>query len=83
MYAQSDTLLLADVFNIFRNMCLEIYELDTAHFFSAPRINMASSLKKAKVKEDLLTDIDLLLTVENILEVEFVMLFINMQKLIA
>ena len=28
LYAQSDTLLLADVFENFRNMCLEIYELD-------------------------------------------------------
>ena len=28
LYAQSDTLLLADVFENFRNMCLELYELD-------------------------------------------------------
>ena len=33
---QSDTLLLADVFETFRNMSLEIYELDPAHFLSAP-----------------------------------------------
>ena len=32
-YVQSDTLLLADVFENFRNMCIEIYELDTANFF--------------------------------------------------
>ena len=36
LYAQSDTLLLADVFENFRNMCLEIYELDPAKFLSAP-----------------------------------------------
>ena len=35
-YVQSDTLLLADVFETFRNMSLEIYELDPAHFLSAP-----------------------------------------------
>ena len=35
-YVQSDTLLLADVFETFRNMSLEIYELDLAHFLSAP-----------------------------------------------
>ena len=35
-YVQSDTLLLAYVFETFRNMCLEIYELDPAHFLSAP-----------------------------------------------
>ena len=33
LYLQSDTLLLADVFENFRNMCLEIYELDPAKFF--------------------------------------------------
>ena len=36
LYVQSDTLLLADVFENFRNMCLEIYELDPAKFLSAP-----------------------------------------------
>ena len=51
--------------------------------FLHQELTWQAALKKAKVKEDLLTDIDLLVTVENILEVEFVMLFINMQKLIA
>ena len=36
LYVQSDTLLLADVFENFRHMCLEEYELDPAHFLSAP-----------------------------------------------
>ena len=36
LYIQSDTLLLADVFEIFRNMCINIYELDPAKFLSAP-----------------------------------------------
>ena len=36
LYAQSDTLLLADVFENFRNMCIEVYELDPAHFLSLP-----------------------------------------------
>ena len=35
-YVQSDTLLLADVFENFRRRCIEIYELDPAHFLSAP-----------------------------------------------
>ena len=34
LYVQSDTLLLADVFENFRNMCLEIYELDPTYFVS-------------------------------------------------
>ena len=36
LYVQSDTLLLADVFEAFKNKCFEIYELDPAHFLSAP-----------------------------------------------
>ena len=36
LYVQSDTLLLDDVFENFRNKCTEIYELDPAHFLSAP-----------------------------------------------
>ena len=33
LYVQSDTLLLADVFENFRNMCINVYELDPAHFY--------------------------------------------------
>ena len=36
LYVQSDTLLLADVFENFRNICIKVYELDPAHFLSAP-----------------------------------------------
>ena len=36
LYVQSDTLLLADVFNIFWNICFEINGLDPAHFLFAP-----------------------------------------------
>ena len=36
LYVQNDTFLLADVFESFRNECIEIYELDPAHFVSTP-----------------------------------------------
>ena len=36
LYVKSDTLLLADVFENFTNMCLEIYQLDPVYFVSAP-----------------------------------------------
>ena len=36
LYVQSDTLLLADVFENFRNTCIKVYELDPAHFLSLP-----------------------------------------------
>ena len=56
--------MLADVFENFRNMCIEIYELDPVKFRSAPGLAWQEALKKTKVKLDLLTDIDMLLMVE-------------------
>ena len=64
MFVQRDTLLLADVFENSRNMCLQIYELDPAKFLSAPRLAWQAALKETKVKLDLLTDLDMLLMVE-------------------
>ena len=64
LYLKSDTLLLVDVSENFRKMCLEIYELDPARFISAPTLIQQAALKKTKVKLDLLTDIDMLLMVE-------------------
>ena len=61
---QSDTSLLADVFENFRNMCIKVYELYPAHFLSAPRLAWQACLKKTKVKLELLTDYDMLLMVE-------------------
>ena len=54
MYLQSHTLLLVDVFENFRKMFLEIYELDPAHFPSAPELVWQAALKKTKVKLDFL-----------------------------
>ena len=64
LYVHSDTLFLADVFENFINMCLQIYELDNAKFLSAPGLAWQGASKKTKVKVDLLTDIDMLSMVE-------------------
>ena len=64
LFVQSDTLLLADVFKNFRNKCLEIYELDPAHFLSLPGLAWQAFLKKTNIKLELLTDYDMLLMVE-------------------
>ena len=48
LYVQSDTLLLADVFENFRNMCIKVYELDPAHFLSAPGLVWQACLKKQR-----------------------------------
>ena len=61
---QSDTLLLADVFENFRNMCINLYELGPAHFLSLPGLAWQACLKKANLKLELVTDYDMLLMVE-------------------
>ena len=64
MYVRSNTLLLADVFEKFRNMCLKIYKLDPAKTFSALGLPQQAAIKNTKLKLDLLIDIDRLLMVE-------------------
>ena len=56
--------MLADVFGNFRNMCINVYELDPAHFLSAPGLAWKACLKRAKVKLELLTVVDRLLMIE-------------------
>ena len=64
LYVQSDTLLLADVFENFRNKCLEIYELDPIYFVSAPGLAWQACLKKTEVKLELITDYDMILMIK-------------------
>ena len=58
LYVQCDIFLLADIFENFRNKCIETYVLDTTHFLSAPGLAWQACLQKTKVKLELLTDID-------------------------
>ena len=64
LYVQSDTLLLADVFENFRDMSINVYELDPAHFLSLPGLAWQSCLKKTNIELELLTNYDMLLMVE-------------------
>ena len=64
LYVQSDTLLLVDLFENLRNMCLEIYDLDPTYFVSAPGLEWQACLKKTGVKLELLTDYYMLLMIE-------------------
>ena len=64
LYVQSETLLLADVFQNFRNMCLEIYELDPVFSVSAPGLAWQACLKNTEVKLQLLTDYDMILMIK-------------------
>ena len=64
LYVQTDTLLLADVCENFRDKCIEIYRLDP-YFLSAPGLAWQACLKKTEVKLKLLTDINTLLMIED------------------
>ena len=54
LYLRSDVLLLANIFENFREICLEIYELEPAEFFSAPGLAWRAALKNTGVELELL-----------------------------
>ena len=56
--------MLADAFENFRNKCLEIYELDSIYFVSAPGLTWEGCLRKTGVKLELITDYDMILMIE-------------------
>ena len=59
------TLLLAYIFEYFRNTCLRIYELDPAYFLSAPGLAWQACLKMTEVTLELLTDYEIYLMIES------------------
>ena len=64
IYLKTDVLLLADVFQLFRQVCIKVYSLDPAHFFSAPNLSWEAMLITTRATLGLLTDIDMLLFFE-------------------
>ena len=64
LYLQTDVLLLADVFERFRDICLFHYKLDPAWYFTAPGLAWDACLKMTQVELELLHDQDMLLMVE-------------------
>ena len=65
LYLKSDVLLLADVFENFRDLCLENYKLDPAYYYTAPGLFYDACLKKTKINLELLTDPTMHLMIEN------------------
>ena len=64
IYLKSYVLLLADVFQNFRKICLKYYKLDPCHYFSSPGLSWDSMLKMTNIEIELITDIDMLQFVE-------------------
>ena len=61
LYLRMDVILLANVFEAFRKVCLDNYGLDQAHFYTAPGLAWKACLKKPKIRLELLLDPDMLL----------------------
>ena len=57
-YLKSDILLLADVFEKFRNVCLHHYGLDPCHYYTSPGLAWDAVLKMTGIELELITDID-------------------------
>jgi len=64
LYLKTDTLLLADVFENFRQVSIANYDLDPCHYFTAPGLSLSACLKHTAVELELFTNIDQLLFIE-------------------
>ena len=64
LYVQSDVLLLAKVFENFRNQCLKTHDLDPANFLTLPSLAWQACLKVTNVQLDLITNSEMLLLIE-------------------
>ena len=64
LYNITDVLLLADVFENFRDLCLKIYKLDPVYYFTAPGLAWDACLKMTDIQLELLNDVNMLLMFE-------------------
>ncbi|CAH3157887.1 unnamed protein product, partial [Porites evermanni] len=59
LYLFQDIFLLADIFEQFRQVCIENYDLDPAHYYTVPGLAWDAALKFTKVKLETLYDIEM------------------------
>ena len=65
LYKLSVVLLLADIFENFKSICMNHYGFDPAWYFSAPDLSWDATLKITKVQLELFSDPDMLLMIES------------------
>ena len=65
LYLKTDIILLSNIFEAFRNTCLEHYSLNLAHFYTSPGLAWQACLKKTGIELELLTNPDMLLMFEH------------------
>ena len=64
VYNESDVLLLADVLENFRDVCMKRYGLDPAWYFTSPGLAWDAALKVTKIESELLSDHAMLLMIQ-------------------
>ena len=64
LYVKTDAVLLCDVFENFRSLCMEYYNLDPCHFFSLPAFSWEAMLRMTGVQLEYITDIDMYTFIE-------------------
>ena len=64
LYLRTDMILLANVYEAFRDTCLQHHKLDAVHFYTSPGLAWKACLKHTGIKLELLTDPDMLLMFE-------------------
>ena len=65
MYNKADVLQLADVFENFRDICMQNYKLDPAWYYTSPGLAWDAMLKRTGISLELLTDVNMLLMFKN------------------
>lgn len=59
LHLQVDGMLLVDVFENFKDICMKTYNLNPAHYYITPNFSFDYVLKYTEIKFELLTDYDI------------------------